>query len=52
MAQIHVVKERLKKENEELKELKKKIRDVQDKIKAQKEVHDFMIGIVHDFTFI
>ncbi|XP_065827439.1 kinesin-2b-like [Oscarella lobularis] len=37
VAQIHVVKERLKKENEELKELKKKIRDVQDKIKAQKE---------------
>ena len=38
MAAIHDLKEKLKSENDELKRIKHKLKDVQEKQKAEKEV--------------
>lgn len=35
---IHTIKDQLKQENEMVKQLKKDLKDIQDKIKAEKEV--------------
>ena len=38
VAVIHTIKDQLKQENEMVKQLKKDLKDIQDKIKAEKEV--------------
>jgi len=38
VAAIHTIKDQLKQQNELVKQLKKDLKDIQDKIKAEKEV--------------
>lgn len=43
VATIHTIKDQLKQQNELVKQLKKDLKDIQDKIKAEKEVTKHLI---------